>query len=795
MNKVPKILTAAMLALLLAVAAVGLLGDGTPWASAQTDETEPAIIPLGPEVRHIDPEPWGLMYRYAAGEDVPANVVVVIHTDATITVTKSLKDQVTEAGGSHVSGNIWRVPTSSLTAVVQRADVVIVERVPGLTGQASILAYDRMSGSLEGAVSSFRAGVPASQAALKSFIANNGKVAVLIYPASSSQKQQIRTWLTGQGITPIEKVTGAYVGDHAVAGMVPVGKVVTLSDRFPTATLYSESYGGQNLASDRSTWPSGYRDYEADLITFFTNGTVPSWVADGPTPDGSSASDSGAAGQNGDTPKTWDDGLVERLREHGVKKWQDDGRTALGIKVGIIDWSFRGLNDTPGLVDLDIWDEDDNPNGNAYCQPVKWGTWPMGRLLDWLSPFCEPFVTDHGVSMAELVRDMAPSAELFYAQANSPRQVYKAARWLDETKNVDVIVHAAGWAYDGPGDGTSPLGAGDDWTFNDRDPAWNTSEHSPYRYEPSPLNTVDKFTEDGPVWINAAGNMEQLTMRKTGLSVVGGTSVYKDFLALNNSRTGTSESDAAVRTCQNLPWQERTIYVHSLRWADKWASPKVDMDFFVVPVAAHPSAYSHQSHANTAPFYDEQLSRGYPVRRTVHLAGGDLTNVCLRIKVNRDDEGNLPTLPNWIQFQIITQNYGTAASWNTGNDVTGHSIVNPASSASPNLLAVGACDIRSSNVELMDYSSQGPVYRKGASLTSEAPVRTKPDVTAASGAATWTKFNNECDEDDTAAECGDDLYFGGTSAAAAKPEAWPPSWRSSSRKSAYPTTRPTLRAT
>ena len=85
-----------------------------------------------------------------------------------------------------------------------------------------------------------------------------------------------------------------------------------------------------------------------------------------------------------------------------------------------------------------------------------------------------------------------------------------AARWLDETKNVNVIVHSDGWAYDGKGDGTSPLGAASNWTFNESDPGWNTDEHSPYRYEPSPLKTVDEFTEDGPVWINAAGNMELL---------------------------------------------------------------------------------------------------------------------------------------------------------------------------------------------------------------------------------------------------------------------------------------------
>ena len=44
---------------------------------------------------------------------------------------------------------------------------------------------------------------------------------------------------------------------------------------------------------------------------------------------------------------------MERLREHGVKEWQDEGHTALGIKVGIIDWGFAGVKETTGLVDLD----------------------------------------------------------------------------------------------------------------------------------------------------------------------------------------------------------------------------------------------------------------------------------------------------------------------------------------------------------------------------------------------------------------------------------------------------------
>ena len=99
----------------------------------------------------------------------------------------------------------------------------------------------------------------------------------------------------------------------------------------------------------------------------------------------------------------------------------------------------------------------------------------------WLNPM------DHGTNIAELIVDMAPGVELFMAQANSPRQVKVAADWL-VAQGVDVIVHAGGWLYDGPGDGTSPL------TLATSPPvSENRLHHSPYRYHPSPLNTVNEI--------------------------------------------------------------------------------------------------------------------------------------------------------------------------------------------------------------------------------------------------------------------------------------------------------------
>ena len=713
MNKLTRLSIAAVLAVtLLAVMSVGLLTGmlGTPsWAEAQ--ETEPAVIPLGPEVRHIDPRPWGLMYRHAAEEEgLPANIDLTILVDKTITTATSLSDQITQAGGRHISGNDWRVPLAALTPVVQRADVTVVRVVPGATGQipTTPAAYGRMVGPLESVLRSVDEEVPDTQAALKAFIAKDGKVGIVIDATSSSQETLIRNWLTRNGITGIDEVAGADTSDHLTAAMVPVGKVVALSDEFTTARLYTEGYDDQDVTSVRSTWSVDYRAYENDLIAFFTSGTVPSWATYGTSTRTSSA-----------TSKPWDDGLTERLTAHGVVQWRgSDEFVGEDIKVGIIDWGFSGLNQTPGLEDLDTWHETRNTNGNAFCQKVRHGTWPQGILMMLLSKKCQPLwpgekiQIDHGVNIAELIKDVAPDATLFYAQANSPRQVYKAARWLDETKNVDVIVHAAGWAYDGKGDGTSPLGAASNWTFNESNPGWLTNEHSPYRYEPSPLKTVDTFTEDGPVWINAAGNMEKITMRKTGprngpLGVVGGTTAYKDFLVLNDTHRAvpgdTAEETAGKKACQHVPWKSLKIYVHSLRWADAWASsgPTANLDFFIVTSGATPSEFDDRAHANTTSGNDEQLSRTYPVRRTVKMAGIPDDEACLRIKVNRNSAGNLPSLPGWVQFQIITQDYETEASWNLGNDVDGHSIVNPASSASPNLLAMAARNMRSATIKLL----------------------------------------------------------------------------------------------
>ena len=124
MDRLPRFTIAALVvALMLGAVAVGLVGLGLPVAEAQEPQ-EQQVIDTGPGTKYIEPRLWGLMYRHAAEEDgLPANVEIKIDVHPDVTLDTTLKKHVTDAGGSHVTGNIWTVPTGALAGLVQRSDV------------------------------------------------------------------------------------------------------------------------------------------------------------------------------------------------------------------------------------------------------------------------------------------------------------------------------------------------------------------------------------------------------------------------------------------------------------------------------------------------------------------------------------------------------------------------------------------------------------------------------------------------------------------------------------------------
>lgn len=263
----------------------------------------------------------------------------------------------------------------------------------------------------------------------------------------------------------------------------------------------------------------------------------------------------------------------------------------------------------------------------------------------------------------------------------------------------------------------------------------------------------------------------------TGLTTIS-SGDYADFIILNRRVTGTGREADENKTCQLVPRGVGRPYLYSLRWADSWTSPQSSLDFFVSTKTQHPVRHAADTFVNTGT-REQQLPSAYPVRRASKTNTGlDLfannDRMCLRIKVNANSQGQ-KRIPNWFQFQMMTDDQGETIDWNTGIDVDGHSIVNPSDSDDPGMLAVAARNMRAehdgdaSTIDptLMGYSSRGPVYRENASLTAKAPGRIKPDVTATSAVASYTKWRNDCDPNESVAQCGEALFFGGTSAGTA----------------------------
>ncbi len=436
------------------------------------------------------------------------------------------------------------------------------------------------------------------------------------------------------------------------------------------------------------------------------------------------------------------------------------GYTGKDVKVGIIDWGFTDWNKAARVTNLPTMvkgAEKGEANANAFCQPVTRSIVPDSVILLGVSHTCEPTAAlskrvNHGTNVGQLVMDMAPGATLYLAQANSPRQLYKAAKWL-KSKNVDVIVHAGGWPYDSPGDGTAyfNLTHYNDSTLPD------VNEDSPRRYYPSPLFTVDEVTSSsgGPVWINAAGNAEQwtLNLRKPRL-INDGDSDYHGYVIFHPGKKKPKD-----QTCQKVPIVTGGVYYLSMRWADSWPNGKYDLEY---EMQRSVLGFGRDYLVDTEFREQHTTSNNYPIRKSSVLAWRGY-DVCLRIKVDTP-KTRTPVSPAWIQFQglVSKDNSKVFPAWGAA-DETGSSIVNPAESSSGNLIAVGARNMRAKTPKVFDYSSRGPVFAKGADVVNTSPGRIKPDLTAGSGAATYIKWLRKCNM--RASRCGEDLYFGGTSGA------------------------------
>ena len=280
----------------------------------------------------------------------------------------------------------------------------------------------------------------------------------------------------------------------------------------------------------------------------------------------------------------------------------------------------------------------------------------------------------HGTIVAESLIDIAPGVEFYIANPYSPGDLQATAAWM-VSQGVLVINHSVGWVFNGPGDGTSPISA-------------------------SPLNTVDLAVASDVTWVNAAGNSADDTW-------FGGYSDPDGNRALGFGGQNDEVIDIHIRECQS--------YTVQLRWEDTWDGASIDLDLYL---------YNKYTRELVPSSVDEQSGESGHV---------PLEWIQFRFAIETRDLGiavihQSGEAPDWVQITV----------WGPGgiqHYTKNGSITNPAESANPGLLAVGAAhwnDVRA--IEL--YSSRGPTPDE----------RDKPDIVGADCGATALSPLNEYNE-------------------------------------------------
>ena len=278
---------------------------------------------------------------------------------------------------------------------------------------------------------------------------------------------------------------------------------------------------------------------------------------------------------------------------------------------------------------------------------------------------------DHGTIVAESVMDIAPEVSLYIAFAQSKGDLSNTVDWMIE-EGVSVINYSVSRLFDGRGDGTSPSGD-------------------------SSLRTVDRAVSDGVVWVNAAANSARTTWFSRSPFLDHDRDRFIEFAGFDEVNDMTHKAGDRVRV--------------QLRWDDSWVGASSDLDVYIQDLSTGEIILGSEDFQFGAVGHIPFEWLDY----TVNFAGDYGVVV-------RHASGSTP---DWIQLTVWDVD---SIQHHTGNG----SIGNPAESANPGMLAVGAAhwdDVRA----IERYSSRGP--------TPDG--RVKPDIVGAACGATALRPLNE----------------------------------------------------
>ena len=271
---------------------------------------------------------------------------------------------------------------------------------------------------------------------------------------------------------------------------------------------------------------------------------------------------------------------------------------------------------------------------------------------------CEPYGS-HGTAVSETLLDIAPNATLYITNpVISVGDLRSAVDWL-VSQDVDVINHSTSWNWGGPGDGTSP-------------------------YSNSPLKSVDAAVSGGIMFANSAGNEAKATWF--------GAFSNPDFDGWLNF------TDSAELNRVELEAGKR--FMAQLRWSGSWDAASRDLDLYL--------------------YHESDLSN--PIASSINYQLGEEGDIPYERVIYTPETSGIyyiavwhaaGNVPSWVQLQSFTSQ-DLQFYTETG------SIGNPAESANPGMLAVGAAHYWDVNT-IASYSSRGP--------TPDG--RVKPDIVGA----------------------------------------------------------------
>jgi Subtilase family len=355
----------------------------------------------------------------------------------------------------------------------------------------------------------------------------------------------------------------------------------------------------------------------------------------------------------------------EEVHRTNADTWQQAGITG-NVRVGIIDF-----------FDFSFWDPNENgpvPDAAHQFCPTLTDDLCIGGQIN--SAMGDP----HGVAVAEIVKDMAPAAELFVATTATTAETQAAIDWF-ALNGVQIITRSLGAAYDGPGDGTGPLDA-----------------------------VVDYAADRGITWFNSGGNdaISGYGRYTEGVDSFG----YVDFL-----------SGPGVDTMLRISPQSGGVAFDGIRWANDWNLPPSEVTDYSIEVWQG----ANESSATQALTLDDPQDAGAPPLEAVD-ASFNVSGLgqALFLRIHADSHYS-PSAPDTVEVATF---FGAIE---LGRQSAAFSSAKPVvDSRNPALVAVGAIDPADGSA-IASYSSRGP--------TNDG--RIKPDLSAPS-CVTSTVYTPMC---------------------------------------------------